>query len=371
MRSESNTGPWTHRWLIILFTFLLGMLFYWLLGFVVSDIGSWEGPQFAELESTQLDPALVEQAKVLKQQIAETERQIQQLESRQRILRDSTTSSQTTMNQLLDLQRLNLQRGVTPTDAERDALSESEHLFLANQRKYQQLNEQIATLSDQLRISNEDQRTNEEELKTARQPIWNEFNQQRERHRLMIAAWKLAFLTPLLLVAVVLYVRQRSGTYWAVVYAFGSAVLLKVGLVMHEYFPARYFKYVLILVTLAVTLRALVYLLRMVAYPKQQWLVKQYREAYESFLCPICSHPIRRGPLKYLSWTRRSIRRLSPQISTVGVADEPYTCPACSTTLYEKCESCSAVRHALLPACEHCGSVKRISAPPERGTPEG
>ncbi len=129
---------------------------------------------------------------------------------------------------------------------------------------------------------------------------------------------------------------------------------------MHEYFPARYFKYVLILAMLAGALRVLVYLLHMVAFPNTDWLVKPYREAYEAFLCPVCGHPIRRGPLKYLSWTRRSIRKLSAVRGTTGEpAEEPYTCPACCTVLYEPCTACGKVRHALLPACEKCGN--RIS----------
>jgi hypothetical protein len=35
-----------------------------------------------------------------------------------------------------------------------------------------------------------------------------------------------------------------------------------------------------------------------------------YREAYERFFCPICEFPIRRGPLKYVFWSRRSIKNL-------------------------------------------------------------
>ncbi|MHC4105255.1 MAG: double zinc ribbon domain-containing protein, partial [Planctomycetota bacterium] len=35
-----------------------------------------------------------------------------------------------------------------------------------------------------------------------------------------------------------------------------------------------------------------------------------------------------------------------------------YTCPACGTELYEKCDKCSDIRHSLLPFCEHCGNEK-------------
>ena len=174
---------------------------------------------------------------------------------------------------------------------------------------------------------------------------------------LRVASYKLLFLTPLLLIGVYLYLRFRTGTYWALVYAFGGAVLTKVGFVMHEYFPEQYFKYILILTMLAVAIRVSVYLLRLVANPRQDWLLKQYREAYEAFLCPICNHPIRRGPLKFMSWTRKSIRRFVNPPATV--VEEPYTCPACSTNLCKKC-NCGAIRHSLLPACDKCGDVTTI-----------
>ncbi|MFT7512174.1 MAG: hypothetical protein ACI9QL_001381 [Candidatus Omnitrophota bacterium] len=42
-----------------------------------------------------------------------------------------------------------------------------------------------------------------------------------------------------------------------------------------------------------------IYFIRAIAFPKTESLVKQYREAYESFLCPICEYSIRRGPPKF------------------------------------------------------------------------
>lgn len=115
-----------------------------------------------------------------------------------------------------------------------------------------------------------------------------------------MAGLKLVVLIPLLVVAVMLFLKLRSGLYVPTVYAFGIAVLVKVGSVIHDYSRARYFNGVLILAALATALRVLLYLLRMVAFPKKEWLLKQYREAYEAFPCPICSYPIRRGPLKYM-----------------------------------------------------------------------
>jgi predicted RNA-binding Zn-ribbon protein involved in translation (DUF1610 family) len=90
-------------------------------------------------------------------------------------------------------------------------------------------------------------------------------------------------------------------------------------------------------------------------------LLKQYREAYEHFFCPVCEYPIRRGPLRFLTWTRRSIRKLTPPPAAADT-DAAYTCPACGSHLYEQCGQCRSVRHSLLPFCEKCGAEKPVAA---------
>ena len=67
---------------------------------------------------------------------------------------------------------------------------------------------------------------------------------------------------------------------------------------MHEYFPSEYFRYILILSALAVIGWLLARLLSIVARPSRDTRLKQYRESYEAFLCPVCQYPIRRGPLQ-------------------------------------------------------------------------
>lgn len=357
----ANKGPWTHRFLIHLFTVVLTVLVYWLIGFVIDDIGSWPGPIYDDVEKRLLDPDLLKKSTALGQQSAETERTIARQKERQRILRDSTQNSQATMNQLLEFQKLNLQKSVTPTADEQSALAESEKLFLANQKEYQLLNEKIAELNDELANVQQQQRELDKTLEERRVPIRAEFESLYERHNLFMAGLKLAALMPLLVVAVVLFLKKRSSLYAPLIYACGIALLLKVALVMHEYFPSRYFKYVLILTCLVVVVRVLTYLLRMVAFPKRDWLLKQYREAYEAFFCPVCEYPIRRGPLKYVFWSRRSVKKLQfpPAISTEP--EQPYTCPMCSTRLFEECTNCHGIRHSLLPACEKCGAETTVN----------
>jgi len=362
----AHKGQWTHRFLIRLFAVIFGILAYWLLGFVTEDIGDWPGPSYTDIEKRLLDPALLDTAAALKKKVSETERRIGDVQLRQQQLRDSTTNSQMTMNQLLEIQRLSLQKGVTPSAEEQKALAESEQLFLSNQAGYQRLNEQVVQLNEELRDLQDKDRTNEELLQRQRKPIQQEYESLLRRHNLNVAAAKLAVLVPLLVLGVVLVLKKRSSAYAVAIYAFGIAVLIKVARVMHEHFPSRYFKYVLVLAAIGVVIAILSYLVRMLIAPRKEWLLKQYREAYEAFMCPICGYPTRRGPLKFMLWTRRSIRKSQFQLQPAAAAgaDEPYTCPSCGTRLYEECPACRATRHSLLPSCEKCGSVKPLPGAP-------
>jgi hypothetical protein len=353
-------GPWTHRLLVYGFSLLFAILVYWLLGFVVRDIATWPGPAYTELEQQMLSSASLEEVQTLRDQIAAAKQSITEQQQRQTVLRDGTTNSERTMNQLLEIQRMKLQQNTRLSDAESQALGESEQLFLGSQRRYQQINEQVSALAEQLRELESRDRALQKKLEGARGPVREEYQRLYHRHQVKLAAFKLTFLVPLLAVAVWLFLKKRASVYVLLTHGFGLAVLIKVGMVMHEHFPRRYFKYVLIAVALALVTRVLIYLLRMVAHPKPDWLLKQYREAYEYHLCPVCTYPIRRGPLKYLYWTRRSLKRLRLAPDSPGTAEEPYVCPHCGTRLYEECPACHGVRHALLPVCARCGAEKQI-----------
>jgi hypothetical protein len=204
------------------------------------------------------------------------------------------------------------------------------------------------------------QRANAERLETQRAPARQEFQRLYTRHQLKLAALKLAILVPLLALTVMLFLRHRQSPFAPAIHALGIATLLKVVLVMHEHFPRRYFKYVLIIAALLLVARILFYLLRAAAFPRRDAVLKQYREAYEHFFCPVCSFPIRRGPLRYAFWTRRSLKRLPASLETTSEPDTPYVCPACGTRLFEECASCHGVRHALLPSCVRCGAEKTV-----------
>ena len=157
---------------------------------------------------------------------------------------------------------------------------------------------------------------------------------KRNGRDIRLACLQLLILIPLLAAGALLIVKKRSSIYFPLFLGYGAATLLKVSLVIHEYFPSKYFKYVLILGLLIAVAKLLIYFIRAIAFPKAQWLTKQYREAYERFLCPICEYPIRTGPRKFLFWTRRTVNKIVlPKDST---KDESYACPACGTVLFEE-----------------------------------
>jgi hypothetical protein len=355
---RERRGTWWQRFLIGAFSIALALLFYWLLGFILQDIGRLPGPDWSQLEAERLDPELRKTTDRLNNELAEVQRHIENEERRQRLLRDSTASSQKTLSQLLELQRMSLEQKASLPEEQRQALAESQRLFIDNQKKDQEFNESLAALYERQSGLNDQLRENNEQLSQAQEPLRAEFDVRERRHRLRVAAIKIGMLAPLLILGGYLFGRFRNSAYTPMVYAFDAAVLAKTFLVMHEYFPSEYFRYILILSALAVIGWLLVRLLSIVAQPNRDARLKQYREAYEAFLCPVCQYPIRRGPLKFMSWTARSLRRASQPLA--DVSDEPYTCPSCASPLYEKCSSCGATRHALLPACEHCGAVKDV-----------
>jgi hypothetical protein len=355
-----SRGPWTHRALVWVFAIALGLLIYWLAGFVVNDIATWPGPEYGELEEQRLDPDLRSDQEEVAEELAAVRLQITEREERQQLLKDSTASTKQTMEQLVSLHRLSLEKNVEPTEGEQQALADAQQLFLGNQRQYQDLNTEISALHAQHNALETRERALNKTLAEARKPIQEEFERLWQRHQYFLAAAKLGFLLPLLLLAGGLFLRLRKSVYAPMVYALGIALAAKATMVMHEHFPSRYFKYIMILVALAIVLRILFFLLRMIAQPSRDYLLRQYREAYERFFCPICDYPIRRGPLRYVFWSRRTIKKLHfpPQTGANEHTNDPYTCPACATPLFEKCDSCGQTRHSLLPACEHCGAEK-------------
>ncbi len=361
MKNDSkSTGTWIHRLAIRLFTVVLAVLIFWVLGFFVDDIRSIQGPDYATIEKQHLNPRLVEKRAALVRQIADLTRQTDNQSEKQRVVGDSSRNLQQTINQLLELQKLGVQMNVAFSETERANFTSSLNLFLDNQQKYQELSQNVSELLEQKQGLVREKEQTEQEIERQRQPAGEEFNRLHRRHQWKLASYQLAVLLPILVVAAIVIIKNRSSIYFPLFLAFGAAALVKVTFVVHEYFPSRYFKYILIGGLLIVVARLLIYFIRTIAFPNTQWLVKQYREAYERFLCPVCEYPIRTGPRRFLFWTRRTVNKIVVP-SDHGDQEEKYTCPSCGTVLFEECPACHQVRHAMLPNCSHCGSEKAIN----------
>ncbi|CAG37441.1 zinc ribbon domain-containing protein [Desulfotalea psychrophila] len=358
MKSEQKPkGPWINRFATHFFTLSLAVLIFWSLGFLVQDIKSIRGPRYVEIEKQHIDSALVGKSTTLKGEITDLGRRIVSMKEDQRVVGDSSQNLQQTIQQLIELQKLSIQKGVALPDTEQSDLSTTLSKFLQSQENYQGFSTELSKLMAEKQGLEGEKRALEQSLDKQRKPARAEYNRLNRAHRLKLAALQLLILLPLLVLAAILILKKRGSIYFPLFFAFGGATLLKVTLVIHEYFPKKYFKYILIGVLLIAVARLLIHFIRVVAFPKAQWLTKQYREAYECFLCPVCEYPIRRGPRKFLYWTRRTVGKVALQREYLG-EDEAYTCPACGTCLHEECPVCHKIRHALLPHCQHCGAER-------------
>lgn len=132
------------------------MLIFWLLGFLVKGIESTKCPDYAEIERRHIDQSVLMKMALLEKQIAEQERLLANKREEQRLDGDSSQNFQRTINQLLELQNLSIQKAVSFTEAEKENLSVSLKHFLESQKKYQELNKSIADLTPQkLQLDNE------------------------------------------------------------------------------------------------------------------------------------------------------------------------------------------------------------------------
>ena len=94
--TNKHKGPWLHRLGIGVLTVALTLLAFWLLDFVMDDIGTLRGPQFEDTAKKFVSQSLLDEAKGVDRQLADIGRQISDQKERQRLLRDSTSGFQRT-----------------------------------------------------------------------------------------------------------------------------------------------------------------------------------------------------------------------------------------------------------------------------------
>lgn len=367
--APGGKGPFAHRLLMGFLTLLLTVLLIWLLGFILSDIGKWPGPDREALEAEYIDPELEDRLEQLQREKARLSAEIENQRDIQEILRSSADNSQQTMNQLLELNRRSLARDMTPSAEEQEALVESQRIFLENQRAFQEANRTIAELGERLREANRQIEETESALREQREPLEEEWRRLMRNHSFKVASAKLGLLMPLFVLAAWGAIRKRGAAYAPLYYAAFIAVFWRTGLVMHQYFPSEFFKYIAISVSIAVVLAFMLHLIRSAVRPKPGMLLRRYREAYTRLRCPVCDYPIGKGRLKFLRWTKRGPDWGGSGASVEDAGGErPYTCPSCGSALFEPCPHCGGIRHSLLPYCEHCGrggTGPEGKAPPE------
>jgi predicted RNA-binding Zn-ribbon protein involved in translation (DUF1610 family) len=365
MAEDSQTAtppspvPRSIRWGSYLLSTLLMFLFVWLLGFVLDDIGDIEGPDRSAVMAEHVDGQLRTRQTELSGQIAEIETQVARQEELQADLKRSMDNARETMQQMMDLHRLSLERQVTPSETEKEALATAQQRFLAAQDRFELANAEIAASNETRFGLRQELQSVQSQISEQERPAQIEYERRRRAHEFKLATLKLSFILPLFLIAAWLFSRHRTSAYRSILLAALVASFWKVGQVMFDHFPREFFKYIAIVAAIAIVLAFLIWMLRKAARPNRALILDRYREAYRAHLCPVCAYPIARGPLRFALWTRRG-----PRASTVngetpaegdGAARAPYACPSCGTTLFAGCRSCGEQRHTLLPFCEHCG----------------
>ena len=143
---NKSKGTWIHRFAIWFFTVVLAVLVFWVLGFFVDDIRSMPGPGYNTIEKKFVDKDLVAKQVALEQQIADLTRRIGNQTERQRIVGDSSRGLQQTINQLLELQKLGIEKNIAFSNTEQTNFTSSLNLFLDNQRKYQELSQSMSDM---------------------------------------------------------------------------------------------------------------------------------------------------------------------------------------------------------------------------------
>lgn len=359
MKPRSPAAPAALRWAVYFLSLILTFLWVWLLSFVLSDIGDLEGPEYDAIREQHVDGSLVERSTELHDEIRAIDVQIRRQNEIQNGLKNSMDNARATMEQMMSLHRLSLERSVNPTEAQQEALSTSQQRFIDAQEKYEEANNEIAESNQRKFELNQELENVNQSIEDQEEPAREEYQERRKQHRFKTASFKLLFIVPVFLVSSFLVFKKRESLFRPVFFSVLVASFWKVGAVMFEHFPREFFKYIAIAAAIIIVMAFLVWILKRVAKPGVDLLVKRYREAYQRHRCPVCDYPIMRGPLKNALWTRKGPKLPGTvQQADTAVTDEPYACPSCGSSLFESCTSCNKQRHSLLPFCDHCGTRK-------------
>jgi hypothetical protein len=349
-------GSLGQRIVIGLLSLVFAILFFWLLNFITKDISRRPGPDFGQIQNKYVDPSLLGQQRQIMETIESVKDKLAAQTRQRDLLRDSTQSLQTTINQLLSIQEQSIKSGTALTEETRKHIDSSLPQFLENQKRYQGYNQEIADLTTQGNDLDKQLKELNRQIEQQRTKGQAEYNDLYQRYRLRTAAYQLLVVIPIFLIASWLFISYRTGFYGPMVWASFWAVFVKLAFIVHEYFPREYFKYIALAVILAIVVRLLVYLMTGLAKPRVASLLRQRRQSYSRSQCPICgTHLLSAEARRTESLsTRAAMAAGGPEVS----AESAYHCPGCGTALYGSCGSCGRIRHLLLPFCRHCGAEK-------------
>lgn len=352
-KAVDKKGPKGYRVLVMTLNVVLALLIYWFIGFLMDDISDQPGPDLTEIQKKYQDPVLVKQKETYNKQLEKSTGTIDELHQQQTILKTSINSYRDTMNQLLDLQKASIEKGVAFSAESQNNLQNVTTLYLDYQKQFQALNSAIT--KDNLEIQKIQNKVKVIDAQLAKQneQANQEYNSEWVKHNWAMAGLQLLVLIPLLLLCAYLFKSYRHTLYKPMIMAAGIAVFFKISVVMHQYFPSYLFKYLLILALIYITTVVLISKLRMLAAPKPNWLQKQYREAYQKMECPICQCAIKPSISK-LFMTNNKYNSSTSDYHYLNEVDA-YICPNCGVRLFDTCPNCSKLKYSLLSYCDCCG----------------
>lgn len=356
-------STWASRLGAFFLSSVLTLLWVWLLAFLLGDLGKIDRPEYDQLYEAQMPAELLQQQAEVGEQMLELEKRTSRLAQLQGDLERDMEQSGEVMRQMMDLQRLGLEKGEPPSDEERAALAAAQSTFLSSQESYRAANGEIQAANLTLFQLRERQRELAAAESEAAAPIRKAYAVELRARDFREAALRLGLVVPLFVLTAFLVVRRWSSPWRPVHLSALVATFWTLGVEMFERFPAEFFKYIAIVTAIAITLGFLGWLIRKATSPSPALALARHRAAYTENVCPVCAFQLARAPIQGRGprwrWSRPAAE------GPVPVPDrKAFSCPSCGTGLFEACPSCDSARHTLLPFCEGCGAG-RAEAPAE------
>ena len=283
-----NKGSWGQRAAIYSLSVVLGLLVYWLIGFFLDDIANIPGPQ-EDQYMAQLDQSTVkQQADILDQQIDQLQTEISNTQEQQKLLNNALTSTQNSINQILEIQKIQAEKGQQIANNLTSTFQQNTQLFITQQNSLQQLNASLSRLNMQLMPLQNSRDALGKQIDDLTANAEQQYDTAMGKFQLKLGLLQIGLLIILLAIVVFLLFNKSTSYYRLIFTAISIAVLVKIFFVIHDYFPSEYFKYILTISLISLVFFILKDLLKRRAFPAKSYLLKQFRDAYEHFFCPSC-----------------------------------------------------------------------------------